>query len=167
MQSKTLATPNAVQGVGSNQLGAPVARAPLLLRHNLAPLQQQQPLPANEARSFPWLPAAGFAYLTLSSGMALRRCWGDPGATAFIALAYAALLLLFFCLRLYERADPGSALREWLKLAVWLLTSALTLAFSYKVAAAMPAAAAAIVWVTGAATICGGFLALFCLKKTT
>ena len=53
-------------------------------------------------------------------------------------------------------------LREWLKLAVWLLTSALTLLFSYKVAAV-----AAVVWVMGLATTCGGFLAFFCFQKTT
>lgn len=111
--------------------------------------------------------SAGFCYLTFSSGMALRRSWPDPGAAAFIAFAYADLLLLFWCLRRFERAEPGSPARGRLKLAVWLLTSALTLLFSCKVAAVMPAAVAAVVWVMGAATVCGGFLAFFCFGNKT
>ncbi|XP_066321435.1 uncharacterized protein [Miscanthus floridulus] len=161
---------------GVRAVATPVAREPLLQQQDAAAPPQPheagdgQPLDAAGARvasSFPWLPAAGFAYLTFSSGMALHRCWPDRGDVAFVVSAYADLLLLFCCLRRYERAEPGSSLREWLKLAVWLLTSALTLLFSYKVAAVMPAAVAAVVWVTGLATICGGFLAFFCFQKKT
>lgn len=177
MQSKTtLAIPSAVRGVGSHLGAPPVAREPLLPRQEG---RAQPPLPregggahlqpvgaaAHDARSFPWLPVAGFGYLTISSGIALRRSWGDPGAASFVVSAYGDLLLLFYCLRRCERAEPGSALREWLKLAVWLLTSALTLLFSYKVVAVMPAAVAAIVWVMGLAIICGGFVAFFCFEE--
>ncbi|KAL6888247.1 hypothetical protein ACP4OV_009273 [Aristida adscensionis] len=115
--------------------------------------------------SFPWLPAAGLGYLTFSSAMAVRRSRGDPAAVAFVAFAYLDLVLLLCCLRLYERAAAGSALRARLKAAVWLLTAALTLAFSCKVAAVVPAAAAVLVWATGLATVAGGFVALFCLPK--
>jgi len=165
----TLAMPNdGVRAVGTT---TPVAREPLLQQQDAAAPPQPheagdgQPLDAAGARvasSFPWLPAAGFAYLTFSSGMALHWCWPDRGDAAFVVSAYADFLLLFWCLRRYERAEPGSSLREWLKLAVWLLTSALTLLFSYKVAAV-----AAVVWVMGLATTCGGFLAFFCFQKTT
>ncbi|CAL4889171.1 unnamed protein product [Urochloa decumbens] len=146
-----------------------VAREPLLLRRKSGDDGQQpgSDAPCRDAgRSFPWLPVAGFGYLTFSSVMALISSWPDPGAAAFVVLAYVDLVLLFLCLRWYERADPGSVLWEWLKRAVWLLTSALTLAFSYKVASVMPAAAAALVWVLGLATITGGLFALFCLKMT-
>ncbi|WVZ77316.1 hypothetical protein U9M48_025197 [Paspalum notatum var. saurae] len=106
-----------------------------------------------------------------SSSPAQYRCIGslrtraaplvaDAGDVAFIVFLYTDLLLLFCCLRRYERAELRSALRERerLKLAVWLLTSALTLLFSYKVAAVMPAAVTAIAWVMGLATVCGGFV---------
>ncbi|KAJ1278533.1 hypothetical protein BS78_04G086900 [Paspalum vaginatum] len=137
-----------------------VARRPLL----------QQPGGDGEAcrgagrGSFPWLAAAGLIYLTLSSALALlrARASGDPGA--FVAGAYLVLVLLFCCLRSYERAEPGSALRRWLKLAVWLLAAALTLLFSYKVAGVMPPAVAALVWAMGTATSAGGFVVLFCLE---
>ncbi|CAL5059463.1 unnamed protein product [Urochloa decumbens] len=167
----TIAMPSAVPNAAPSSKAAPVAREPLLEpEHGHADPQKESNgdaacLDAAE-RSFPWLPAAGFTYLTVSSVMALHRSWPDPGAAAFVVFAYLDLVLLFFCLRWYERAEPGSALREWLKRAVWLLTSALTLAFSYKVASVMPAAAAALVWIMGLATITGGFFAFFCLKKT-
>lgn len=160
--------PNGERAAGTP---TPIAREPLLQHQQPPPPREagdgQQPVDAGGGGSFPWLPAAGFAYLTFSSGMALHRCWPDPGDVAFVVSAYADLLLLFWCLRRYERAEPGSSVREWLKLAVWLLTSALTLLFSYKVAAVMPAAVAAVVWVMGLATVSGGFLAFFCFQKKT
>ncbi|XP_062223719.1 uncharacterized protein LOC133922407 [Phragmites australis] len=171
MQSMTLDMPNAVRAMSSH-LGAPVAREPLL-QPDLPPPPQIRaeggpPGDADAAghgRSFPWLATAGFGYLTFSSGMALHRSRGDPGAVAFILFAYVDLVLLFYCLRRYERAEPGSPLRDWLKVAVWLLTASLTLLFSYKVAAVMPAAVAVLVWVLGLATITGGFVAFFCSKR--
>jgi hypothetical protein len=152
--------------VPSRHHAAPVARRPLLEHDHGGGAPTVDAACTTTGGSFPWLPAAGFAYLTLSSGMALHRSWPDRGAAAFVVFAYVDLVLLFVCLRRYERADPGSRLREWLKLAVWLLTAALTLLFSSKVAAVMPAAAAALVWVMGVATVTGGFVAFFCLNKT-
>ncbi|XP_034587507.1 uncharacterized protein [Setaria viridis] len=163
---------SAVPSAAPSRHEAPVAREPLLEQeHGVGDSDAQAgdaagPGGSSGSGSFPWLPAAGFAYLTFSSGMALHRSWPDPGAAAFVVFAYVDLVLLFFCLRRYERAEPGSKLRDWLKVAVWLLTAALTLLFSYKVASVMPAAAAALVWVMGVATVTGGFVAFFCLKKT-
>ena len=112
-------------------------------------------------RGVPWLTVAGFAFLTLNSGMAIRRSRGERGAVAFVAFSYVDLLLLFACLRLYETAEPGSAARPRLKAAVWALTTALTVLFSAKVAAVMPAAVAVAVWVMAFATDAGGFYAFF------
>ncbi|KAG2649517.1 uncharacterized protein LOC120655097 [Panicum virgatum] len=111
--------------------------------------------------SVPWLTVVGFAFLTFNSGMAIYRSGGERWAVAFVAFSYLDLVLLFGCLRLYETAEPGSARRPRLKVAVWTLTTALTVLFSAKVAAVMPAAVAVVVWVMAFATIAGGFYAFF------
>nr|CAB3446107.1 unnamed protein product [Digitaria exilis] len=141
---------------------------PLLPKDPISPPPKQQPTSHGAGRRrFPWVTAAGFTYLTFSSGMALHRSRNDPSAMAFVAFAYADLIALFSCLRAYEHAQPGSATRQWLKLAVWLLTAALTVSFAYKVSAVMPPPAAALVWVVGLATVAGGFAAFFCVTTTT
>ncbi|GJM90603.1 hypothetical protein PR202_ga06903 [Eleusine coracana subsp. coracana] len=75
------------------------------------------------------------------------------------------LVLLFACLRLYERAPAQSSTREQLKVAVWILTTLLTFAFSYKVAAVMPPSVAVLVWLMAFATVAGGFFAFFLYKE--
>lgn len=109
----------------------------------------------------PWLTVLGFVFLSFNSGMALYRSRGDVAAVSFVVFSYVDLVLLFYCLRRYERAAAGSAQREWLKAAVWILTAALTVVFSYKVAAIMPLAVAVLVWVMAFVTVAGGFYALF------
>jgi hypothetical protein len=113
-------------------------------------------------RSFSWITSAGFLFLTFNSGMAVYRSNGDPETLAFLGLAYFDLVALFYCLRRYEDAEPGSRLRHGLKIAVWLLTTALTLLFSFKVAALMPPAVAVAVWLMAFGTVAGGFYAFFC-----
>ncbi|KAL6604436.1 hypothetical protein ACP70R_042863 [Stipagrostis hirtigluma subsp. patula] len=152
----------------SSQQARPAAAQPLLPRQQEGPpgADGQQPGDAAGHRrggnSFPWLTVLGFAFLTFNSGMAVYRSPGDLWAIAFVAFSYVDLLALFFCLRQYESAEPGSQLRDRLKVAVWLLTTALTLVFSYKVAAVMPAAVAIVVWLMAFGTVAGGFYAFFC-----
>jgi len=105
---------------------------------------------------------AGLGVLTVNSGLAMYRSRGDAASILFVAGSYLTLLLLFVCLRAYERAAPGSPARERARRAVWPLTTLLTLSFAWKVAAAMPsAAAAAVVWGLAIATTVGGFVALY------
>ncbi|CAN6277971.1 unnamed protein product [Urochloa humidicola] len=111
---------------------------------------------------FSWLPTfLGFLLLTLNSAMAIVRSQGDKMAISFVAFSYGILVALFVCLKLYERAGAGSSRRNWLKIAVWVLTTLLTFAFSYKVAAVMPAPIAVLVWLMAFATVAGGFFAFF------
>ncbi|CAN6169593.1 unnamed protein product [Urochloa humidicola] len=110
---------------------------------------------------FSWLTALGFAFLTFNSAMAIYRSDGDVAAVAFVAFSYVDLVLLFVCLRWFERAAPGSPTRGKLKCAVWVLTTLLTMAFSYKVAAIMPVPVKLLVWGMAGATILGGFYAFF------
>jgi Family of unknown function (DUF6490) len=115
--------------------------------------------------NFSWLTAMGFAFLTFNSGMAIYRSKGDAGSVAFVAVSYLDLLLLFYCLRLYEKSSQDSAQRRSIKASVWFLTTLLTVMFSYKVAALMPLPVAVIVWAMAGATILGGFYAFFLYKE--
>ncbi|CAN6271943.1 unnamed protein product [Urochloa humidicola] len=111
---------------------------------------------------FSWLPTfLAFLLLTFNSAMAIVRSQGDTMAIAFVGFCYGDLVALLICLTMYERARAGSAKRTCLKIAVWVLTTLLTFAFSYKVAAAMPAPVAVLVWLITFATVSGGFIAFF------
>jgi hypothetical protein len=72
----------------------------------------------------------GFAFLTFNSGVAVYLSSRDlrVGAAWFGSFCFLDLGVLFYCLRLYQRAPPGSPRRENLKMAVWLLTTMLTFA---------------------------------------
>ncbi|WVZ82528.1 hypothetical protein U9M48_029782 [Paspalum notatum var. saurae] len=108
-----------------------------------------------------WATRAGFGFLTFNSALAIYKARGDAVSIVFVSGSYLALLLLFRCLRDYEQARPGSPARR----AAWLLTTLLTMAFAWKVAAAMPSAvAAAVVWALAVATIAGGFFVFRCLR---
>ncbi|KAG8094578.1 hypothetical protein GUJ93_ZPchr0012g20563 [Zizania palustris] len=110
---------------------------------------------------FSWLTLLGFAFLTFNSGMAIYRSDGDIAAVAFVVFSYVDLVLLFVCLRQFERSEPNSPARGHLKVAVWVLTTLLTVVFSYKVAAIMPLPVQLLVWAMAVATILGGFYAFF------
>jgi len=116
-------------------------------------------------RSVPWFTLLGLTILTFNSGMAIVRSQGDAMAIAFVGFSYADLLALFACLRMYERAPAGSSTRGRLKVAVWILTTLLTFAFSSKVAAVMPPTVALLVWLVAFATVAGGFIAFFVYKE--
>ncbi|CAL4952623.1 unnamed protein product [Urochloa decumbens] len=107
-----------------------------------------------------WLPSLGFAFLSFNCGMAVYRSWEDPSSVAFVVVAYVALIALFRCLHMLERAGPGGH-GQGVKLAVWGLSTLLTLMFSFKVAAIMPLWAQLLVWAMGIFTIVAGFYAFF------
>ncbi|TVU07957.1 hypothetical protein EJB05_41336, partial [Eragrostis curvula] len=116
---------------------------------------------------FSWLTVLGFGFLTFNSGMAIYRSDRDPATVAFVVVSYLILVLLFLCLRLFERAPRDSPRREWLKACVWVLTTLLTVMFSHKVAAVMPPLVAVVVWAMAFATIAGGFYAFFIFQDKT
>ncbi|CAN6243581.1 unnamed protein product [Urochloa humidicola] len=122
-------------------------------------VEDQQQIKQNSSVS--WLTLLAFFFLTFNSGMAVYRSRGEVSAIAFVAFSYCDLVVLFLCLRRYELSPAGSPARERLKVAVWLLTTLLTFAFSYKVAAVMPAPVAVIVWLMAFGTVTAGFLAFF------
>uniref|UniRef100_A0A0E0KZ87 Uncharacterized protein n=1 Tax=Oryza punctata TaxID=4537 RepID=A0A0E0KZ87_ORYPU len=98
---------------------------------------------------------------TAVTAQAAYRARRAPWDLAFMLFSYADLGLLFLCLSKYERLPPplekeddgdgdGMAVkwRRWmLKMAVWALSTVLSVAFAWRVAAVMPAPALkAAVW---------------------
>ncbi|GJN00928.1 hypothetical protein PR202_ga18155 [Eleusine coracana subsp. coracana] len=101
----------------------------------------------------------GLGVLVFNSALAVYNSWGDAGSVLFVLAADAALLLLFLCLREFERV--GRERGRNIKVAVWMLTTLLTGMFASKVAPLMPPVVAALVWVMAVATAAGGFWAFF------
>ncbi|CAN6208710.1 unnamed protein product [Urochloa humidicola] len=102
----------------------------------------------------------GFAVLGCNSALAVYNSWGDAGSVAFVLGADALLVLLFLCLREYERDRGGGGGRR-IKAAVWALTTLLTMMFASRVAPLMPPVVAAVVWALAVATAAADFWAFF------
>uniref|UniRef100_A0A0A9CD29 Uncharacterized protein n=1 Tax=Arundo donax TaxID=35708 RepID=A0A0A9CD29_ARUDO len=106
-----------------------------------------------------FLTKLGLGVLTCNSALAVYQSYGDPGSVAFVAGAYAAIVLLFYLLRKLESADREG--RRKILAAVWGLTTLFTAMFASRVAPLMPQFVAVQVWIMAAATAVGGFLAFF------
>jgi hypothetical protein len=111
-------------------------------------------------RQWSCLTSLGFGFLAFNSGLAIYNSWGDASSVAFVLLADAALLLLFLCLREFERG-VGRGRDARIKAAVWALTTLLTAMFASRVAPIMPPAVGVGVWIMAVATTAGGFWAFF------
>jgi apolipoprotein N-acyltransferase len=112
--------------------------------------------------------ALGFILLTANSILAIHRSWGDAAATIFVIASYASLVLLFYFLRLFETAPPGSPARDHAKIGVWLTTTLLTAMFSWRVVVLVPwPVVGAGVCFMGASIVAGGFYALFLLPSSS
>uniref|UniRef100_A0A0D9VDS5 Uncharacterized protein n=1 Tax=Leersia perrieri TaxID=77586 RepID=A0A0D9VDS5_9ORYZ len=128
---------------------------------HLLPVNQQPQLEEQQSMGCSILTIIGFMFLTFNSAMAVYRSERDLPTISFVVFSYVDLLLLFYCLRLFEKTPPESPRRHHIKTAVWLLTTMLTAVFSYKVAAIMPFPVQLLVWGMAAATVVGGFYAFF------
>lgn len=104
-----------------------------------------------------WVTTMGFSFLTLNSALAIYRSRHDVGSVMFVAVAYLTLLLLFQCLRLYEKAPQDSTQREWHKAGVWVSTTMLTVMFSHEVVVIMSPLVALVVWGVAFVAMGGGF----------
>lgn len=132
----------------------------------------QRPAPGRPAShskpdsdGFSWLQPLGLAFLTFNSVVALYRSRSDPWGVAFVVTSYVDLLLLFWCLRRFESTPEGSPNTGTLKMAVWSLSTLLTVMFSYRVASIMPLPVAVVVWAMAGLTIAAGFYAFFIYKE--
>jgi intracellular sulfur oxidation DsrE/DsrF family protein len=102
-------------------------------------------------RRYSALTKLGFGVLACNSALAVCKSWGDAGSVAFVLVADAALVLLFACLREFERrrgAGGAAAGSGRIKAAVWALTTLLTTMFTYAsmVAPLMPLVVGALIF---------------------
>lgn len=118
-----------------------------------------------ESEGFSWLQPLALAFLTFNSAVAVYRSRREPWGIAFVVTSYLDLMLLFWCLRQFERTPEGSPKIKILKKAVWSLTTLLTTMFAYRVAATMPLPVAAAVWAMAGLTVGTGFYVFFIFKE--
>jgi len=129
------------------------------------PVEQVADTSRSSSPSCSWLSILGLLFLAFNSGMAIHRSRDDPWSVAFVVSTFLDLLLLFFCLQMFEKTPRNSPRRTHLKIAVWCLSTFLTVMFSYRVAALMPIAVAIIVWVMSLSTIGAGFYLFFIYRE--
>ncbi|CAN6165127.1 unnamed protein product [Urochloa humidicola] len=112
-------------------------------------------------RRLPWVTVAIFLGLAGNLALCVRRIGDDRAAVAFVGFTHLNLLLLFGAIRLFEVSPQESPARGRARLAVWLLTTTLTAAFTWKIGAMLPLGFAIAAWIMAAATVLGGFYMLF------
>ncbi|CAD6340318.1 unnamed protein product [Miscanthus lutarioriparius] len=71
-------------------------------------------------RGYSTLTKLGLGALTFNSALAIYNSWGDAGSVAFVLGADAALVLLFLCLREFERGGGRGSVAA----VIWLLAVA-------------------------------------------
>lgn len=118
---------------------------------------------------FSFLPKLGFVFLTFSVVSSIYNSRGDPGMLAFVISSYVNLLLLFWCVDRFEKLGPNSPpeKRKRLKVAIWVLTTALNLALAWRVADVMPWALAVAAWSMAAFVAVVGFYVFFIHEDQT
>ncbi|GJM94793.1 hypothetical protein PR202_ga11472 [Eleusine coracana subsp. coracana] len=149
-----------------NIVAAPASSAnPLLVSVPPEPAEQKAPCTLFGVTCSSCLHLALLAFVAYSFLHTVYRVRHDPRDLAFVAGSYAVLGALFLCLRHAERLTPDSPAGERRRVhaAVWVLTTVLSLAFAYRVAALMPPALAVIVWaMTTIVVLAGLFMLVLC-----
>ncbi|WVZ82522.1 hypothetical protein U9M48_029776 [Paspalum notatum var. saurae] len=119
------------------------------------------PAAAARARRLSVTTVAILVGLGLNLALCVRRVGHHRGAAAFVGVSHLNLLLLFVAIRRFELSPPGSVARGRARLGVWLLTTTLTAAFTWKIGAVLPPAFAIVAWVMAAGTVLAGVFLLF------
>ena len=126
--------------------------------------QPASPPPEADANGFNFLTIIALLFLTVNSADVAYRSRHDPPTLAFVVFAYSDLMMLLFCLKKMEQLPLEG--RERLKFPVWALSTALILAFSWRVAEIMPLVLAVVVWLLSGSVAVGGFYGLFIYRET-
>ncbi|KAJ8480240.1 hypothetical protein OPV22_023967 [Ensete ventricosum] len=103
-----------------------------------------------------------FSFLFLTADAACRSL-NDPAMVGLVVFSCVDVVCLFCCLARFEKLGPDTppAKRTKLKAGIWVLPTALSLAFGWRVAEMMPWALAAVVWGMSLSVALGGFYGLF------
>lgn len=145
--------------------GKPFVKRELRLSLNPAPCGDDNPTTptgaASDGGSSACTSAVALFVLGLNSAIAIYGSRHDPQSILFVAVSFFCVVLLFHLLRAFERTPPGSPRRLQVKAAIWVVTTALTVMFSGRVAPLMPGPVAAVVWSMAAVTILAGFYMFF------
>jgi hypothetical protein len=121
----------------------------------------------------PALPALLFGlFLACSLVLTTQQVHDRPWDLAFVAFAYADLAALFWCARRVERlaaapwSSPGPVRdeRRRLQVAAWVLSTALSCAFAYRVSLILPPALVLVVWAMASFVVLVGFCVLVLCK---
>ncbi|CAL9089971.1 unnamed protein product [Musa textilis] len=122
------------------------------------------PQPQADSSGFKFLTIIAVLFLTVNSADVAYRSRHDPPRLSFVVFAYSDLMMLLFYLKKMERLPLEG--RERLKFPVWALSTALILAFSWRVAEVMPPVLAVVVWLLSGSVAVGGFYGLFIYRET-
>lgn len=114
-------------------------------------------------KRFELLPIIAVVFLTYNTVLAIIRSKDNPWDSAFVTSCYVELILLFFCLKKRERLGDNASVEQIhrLKVVVWILTTLLTVTFSYRVSLIMPLFLKVVIWGMSGSVIAAGFYAFF------
>ncbi|CAL9200594.1 unnamed protein product [Musa hybrid cultivar] len=104
-----------------------------------------------------------FLFLTVNAADAACRSLNDPATVGLVLFSYVDVVCLFCCLARFEKLGPDTppAKRRKLKAGIWVLATALSLAFTWRVAEMMPWALAVALWGMSLSVALSGFYGLF------
>lgn len=118
-----------------------------------------------ETKLFAWLPAISFVFMAYSSITAIYQSKGDPGTVSFVVGSLLILSALYWCMKEFETAvSHGEAVKkEQLKIAIWVLATALNALFSFRVTTVIDSVVfSIIIWaLAGLTTAAGCYLMFF------
>ncbi|KAL5993486.1 hypothetical protein ACLOJK_014411 [Asimina triloba] len=143
---------------------------------NMRPQQQQQqcnqaaaeaaPTPESRSASIPFVTAICIVFLTVNTVVAVIRAHRDLAAVLFIIALYVSVILLYWCLYVYQRLPEGSPKREKLKIPIWSILMGIQFLFVYKLGPLMGLAWRVFAWILVASTALLGFYFLFVFRHT-
>lgn len=109
------------------------------------------------------LVAFSILFLTVNAADAACRSLNDPATVGLVLFSYVDVVCLFCCLARFEKLGPDTppAKRRKLKAGIWMLATALSLAFAWRVAEMMPWALAVALWGMSLSVALFGFYGLF------
>jgi Family of unknown function (DUF6490) len=137
-------------------------------QHPELPFQNQNNPKGNQFHKHSGMsPFIAFVFLTYNAAISVYGSRGNLWYLAFVLSCYAKLAMHFWCLKMRQNLGADAPLQHMLrlKIAVWILTTLVTVTFAYKVSPLMPLCLKIVVWAMSGSVILAGFYAFFILDK--